>query len=218
MRLCGSFEIDRSKLPVDNVEMLPLLFAIIVFAFLLLGSLAFLVSVLVPQTRQFALSAALWCALWGPCSVALMVLAGLGLVTAAFIGRVGDVQSFHAPRLVAAFGWGYLIFGVLITIAVATGGAWLHQVLVRRFTFAIFRLYVTVVSAGIGSVFGWCLGWWLLSKEVTRHVFPWWTSGMLILIVGFGTAAYKGARGLRGEAPTSFTWISREEFGGTHRP
>jgi hypothetical protein len=40
-------------------------------------------------------------------------------------------------------------FGVLITIAVATGGAWLHQVLVRRFTFALFRLYVTVVLPGL---------------------------------------------------------------------
>jgi hypothetical protein len=198
--------------------MLPLLFAMIVFVFLLLGSLVFVVCTLVPQTRRFALSAALWCALWGPCSVVLMVLAGLGLVTAAFIGRDRDVQWFHAPRLVATFGWGYLILGVLITIAVATSGAWLHQALVRRFTFALFRVYATVVSAGIGSVFGWCLGWWLLWKEVTRYVLPWWLSGMLILIVGFGTAAYKGARGLRGEAPTSFTWISPEEFAGRERP
>ena len=188
--------------------MLPLLFAMIVFAFLLLGSLVFVVCTVLPQTRRFALSAALWCALWGPCSVALMVLAGLGLVTAACIGRVGDVQSFHAPRLVAAFGWGYLIVGVLITIAVATGGAWLHQVLVRRFTFVLFRLYAAVVSAGIGSVFGWCLGWWLQTSGVPQHAFPWWISGMLILIMGFGTAAYKGARGLRGKAPTNFTWIS----------
>jgi len=35
---------------------------------------------------------------------------------------------------------------------------------------------------------------------------------------GFGTAAYKGALGLRGEAPTSLTWISAEEFEGPERP
>jgi hypothetical protein len=40
---------------------------------------------------------------------------------------------------------------------------------------------------------------------------------MLILILGFGIAAYKGARGLRGEAPTNFTWITPEEFAGSDR-
>lgn len=147
-----------------------------------------------------------------------MVLAGLGLITAAFIGRVGDVQSFHAPRLVAAFGWGYLILGALVTAAAATGGSLLHQVIVRRFTFALFRLYATVVSAGIGSVFGWCLSWWLLLNGAQRHALPWGISGMLILVVGFGAAAYKGAHKLRGEAPTSFTWISAEEFAGRELP
>jgi hypothetical protein len=124
------------------------------------------------------------------------------------------VQSFHAPRLVAAFGWSYLILGALVTATVATGGAWLHQIIVRRFTFALFRLYAAVVSAGIGSVFGWCLGWWLLLNEVQRHALPWWICGMLILMVAFGAAAYRGAHKLRGEAPTSFTWISAEEFAG----
>jgi hypothetical protein len=42
-----------------------------------------------------------------------------------------------------------------------------------------------------------------------------WCIGMLGLVVAFATAAYKGARHLRGKAPTSFTWISPEEFAGT---
>jgi len=152
---------------VKNYEMLPLLFAIIIFVFLLLGSLVFLACVLVPPTRRYALSAALWCAVWGPCSVGLMVLAGLGLIAEAFITKDGDMQRFHTPKLVAAFGWGYLILGVVTTTAIATGTAWLHQALVRRLTFALFRLYATAVSAGIGSVFGWGLGWWMMEKEIS---------------------------------------------------
>jgi hypothetical protein len=202
--ICRSFDIDRAHAPVENVEMVLLLFAAIGFAFLVLGSLVFLGCVLVPQPRRFALSAALWCALWGPCSVGWMLCAGLGLVAAAFITKTGDMQTFHAPKLLAAFGWGYLVLGVAATTTVATVASWLHQVLVRRLTFALFRLYATLVSAGIGSVFGWCFGW----KNVSHHLFSWSLLGMLVLIVGFGTAAYKGARGLRGEAPMDFTWIS----------
>jgi hypothetical protein len=194
--------------------MLPLLFAAIVFAFLLLGSLVFLGCVLVPPTRRYALSAAFWCAMWGPCSVAFMVLAGLGLVATAFITKAGGVQSFHAPKLLAAFGWSYLILGALTTTAVATSAAWLHQVLVRRLTFALFRLYASAISAGIGSVFGWCLGWWMMSKELMKSGWPLWVLGMFVSIAGFGTVAYKGARGLRGEAPNDFTWITPEEFAG----
>jgi hypothetical protein len=197
---------------------LPLLFAAIVFAFSLLGSLVFVLCTVLPQTRRFALSAALWCALWGPCSVGLMVLAGLGIVTAAFVGRVGHLQSFHQSKLVEAFGWGYLVVGVIVTFVVATGGAWLHQVLVRRITFVLFRLYATVVCGVMGSVFGLCLGWWFLVKPLTGHVLPFWICVMVILILGFGSAAYNGASGLRGEAPSNFTWITPEEFTGKHLP
>lgn len=197
--------------------MILLLFTAIVFIFLVLGSLVFVACVLIPPTRKYALSAALWCAVWGPRSVGLMTLAGLGLVATAFITKGGDVQSFHAPKLLAAFGWGYLSVGVLITITVATGAAWTHQKVVRRFTFALFRLYATVVAGGIGSVFGWCLGWWMMWKEVAHYGLLWWCTGMLVLVVVFATAAYKSARQLRGKAPTSFTWISPDEFAGTDR-
>lgn len=145
--------------------MLPLLFAGIIYLFLLIGSITFLVCLPLRQTRQYALSAALWCAMWGPCSVALMVLAGVGLIAAAFVTKSGDLQTLHAPRLLSAFGWSYLIAGVLITTLVATASAWIHQVVVRRFTLALFRLYSAAVVAGIGSVFlagasvgGCCIG------------------------------------------------------------
>ncbi len=195
--------------------MLPLLFAGIAFFFLLVGSIVFLACLLLPRLRQYALSVALWCAMWGPCSIVLMLIAGIGLIATAFIAKAGGVQTLHAPRLLSAFGWSYLTVGVLVTIVVATASAWIHQAIVKRLTFALFRLYVTVVSAGIGSVFGWCLGWWMMFKSMSGHApLLVWGTCMLALIVGFGAAAYKGARGLRGGAPESFTWISPEEFAG----
>jgi hypothetical protein len=194
--------------------MLPFLLAGIVFIFLLLGSIVFLACLLISRTRHYALSAALWCALWGPCSVALMVIAGVGLITTAFITKVGGVQSLHAPRLISSFGWAYLIIGVLMTAIAATGAAWLHQVLMKRLTFALFRLYAAAVSGGIGGVFGWCLGWWIMVKGLGVYGWLLWGVGMLVLVSGFAVIAYKGARGLRGTAPKNYTWISEEEFAG----
>jgi hypothetical protein len=183
-----------------------ILFALIVYAFLFLGSVVFVVCALIPPMRRFALSAALWCAVWGPCSVALMTFAGLGLAASAFITTTGDKygasESFRAPRLLAAFGWSYLIAGVLITIAVATGVAWLHQVLMRRLVFLLFRLYATAVCAGIGSVFGWALSWWLTWKQIGNYGIVLSCLGMLGFVLGFGIAAFKSGRLLQGTAPT----------------
>jgi hypothetical protein len=138
--------------------MLLLLFADIVFFFLLVGSIVFLACLSLPPIRRYALSAAVWCAMWGPCSIILMLVAGVGLIATAFIAKPGDGQAFHASRLLSAFGWSYLVVGILVTVTVATALARIHQAIVRRLTFALFRLYAAVVSAGIGSVFGWCLG------------------------------------------------------------
>jgi hypothetical protein len=193
------------------------LFALIVFACLVLGSIAFLVCVLLPPTRRYALSTALWFAVWGPCSVLFLVIAGLGIVAGALVMKHGNIQWTDAPKLLAAFGWGYVIIGALIKTGVATCAAWLHQLLMHRFTFALFRLYATAISAGIGSVFGWFLERWMLAKGID-HFGLWWALAMLILTTGFGAAAYKSARALRGNAPTRFTWISPEEFAGPGNP
>jgi hypothetical protein len=194
--------------------MLPLLFAMVVFFFLLVGAIMFLACLLVPTARSYALSVALWFATLGPCAVGLMMLAGLAIVADAFITKTSDMQSFHTPTWPATLGWGYAIVGVFFSAGVATAAAWLHQAVTRRLTFALFRLYAMAVVAGIGSVFGWAVSWWMLSMEIP-HVWIWSLLGMLILVAGFGTAAYKGARGLRGEVATKFPWVSPEEFAGS---
>lgn len=198
--------------------MIFILFAGIIFAFLLLGAIVFLACILLPPTRRYALSVAFWVALWGPCSVLLIVLAGVGLLSGSVLMNAGNLQWPNAPKLLAAVGWSYLIVGATITIVVATCAAWLHQFLIHRFTFALFRIYVTAISAGIGSVFGWALGWWIAAKEHTYLGLWWWPLVTLVLTAGFGTAAYKAARALRGKAPTRFTWITPEEFEGSEEP
>lgn len=205
--------IDPAALSAKNGGMFVVLFGLILFAFLVLGAVVFVACALMPPLRHYALSAALWCATWGPCTVGWMTLAGLGLVATAFITKNGDPQSFHSPRLFEVFGWAYLMMGLLVTAAVATGVAWLHQKAVRRFTFALFRVYTTAVSAGIGGVFGFLLGWWIW-MEVLHYGLFLWCLGMPILVVGFGLAAHRNARQLRGNAPTSFTWITSEEYMG----
>ena len=167
--------------------MLPLLFAGIAFLFLLVGSIVFVTSLLLRPCRRYALSAALWCAMWGPCSIMLMLIAGVGLIATAFISKAGDLQTFHAPRLLSAFGWSYLIVGVLVTFVVATAIAWIHQVVVRRLTFVLLRLYAALVSAGIGSVFGWGLGWWMMAQSLSGQApLLLWGVCMLALIALFG--------------------------------
>ena len=199
--------------------MLLVLFAVVVFAFLLLGSTAFAVCVLLPPTRRYALSVAFWFALCGPCLVMLITIAGLGLVAGALVMRAGNVQFTNAPKLIATLGWGYLASGFLITATIATCASWLHQKIIHRFTFFLFRLYATLVCAGIGSVFGWFFGWCLAESGAHIHLrFGLWVSAMIALIGTFGLGAYKGARRLRGGAPTRFTWISPEEFAGTNAP
>jgi hypothetical protein len=194
--------------------MLPFLQAGIVFVFLLLGSVVFVVCLLIPRARRYALSAALWCAMWGICSATLIVIAVGGLITTSLVAEVGSVPSFDAPRLLSSLGWAYLIIGVLLTAVAATSAAWVHQVVAKRLTFVLFRLYATVVAAGIGSVFGWSLGWWTATMSLGSYGWLLWGVGMLLLVSGFGIAAYKGARRLRGHAPKNFTWISEEEFAG----
>jgi hypothetical protein len=91
----------------------------------------------------------------------------------------------------------------------ATGCTWLHQLLVDRLTFASFRLYATAVSAGVGGVFGCTFGWWLMAGTWSGSVrLVLWLACTLALIVGFGLAAFRGARSLRGEAPTGLTSIT----------
>jgi hypothetical protein len=149
--------------------MIVLLAAMIVFFFLILGSFAFLACILIPPGRKYAMSTALWFAALGPCCVAFLVLAVLGVVTGGFALQATKMNWVDAPRLFAAIGWGSAIVAGIVTCFVASGAAWLHQAIIHRFTFMLFRLYATFVSAGIGSVFGWLFLWLAMAWSPFPH-------------------------------------------------
>jgi hypothetical protein len=144
----------------------------------------------------------------------LFLIAGAALFAGSYFTKPGDAPVLNTPGLLHALGLGFFILGTLSSAAFATILAWLHQAAVKRITFALFRLYATAVSAGIGGVFGCSLGWWAQSAGLPYYPL-WWIPSMLILITAFGAAAYRGASALRGKAPTRFTWITPEEYAGT---
>jgi hypothetical protein len=194
--------------------MILLLAAVVIFFFLVLGSVAFLVCALIPPSRKYALSTALWFVVWGPCCVLFLISVILGIVAGGFALRATQMRWEDAPRLFSTLGWGSIIVGGILTCVVASIAAWLHQALIHRFTFTLFRLYATLVTAGIGSVFGWLSVWLVMAWSPFPHT-VWFAWLMLpILMVVFGAAAYQHARALRGNAPTGFTWITPEEFAG----
>jgi len=188
--------------------------ALIVFFFLVLGGVAFLACILFPPGRKYALSTALWFAVWGPCCVAFLILAILGLVAGGLTLQATHMRWEDVPHLFAVAGWGTTIVAAIVTCFVASAAAWLHQGLIHRFTFMLFRLYATFVAAGIGSVAGLLII--LLAMVWVPFVHAEWVAALSIpvLIAIFGAIAYTHARALRGDPPTRFTWITPDEFAG----
>jgi hypothetical protein len=187
--------------------MIVILFGLIIFAFLCIGAIVFMVCATLPATRKYSLSAALWCAVWGPCIVGLLTIAGLGLIADAIAKEhTHFLQLQHLP---SAVGPAYAILGILITIVVASILTWFHQVLIHRLTFSLFRIYACVICAGIGSVWGWAFNFWLLAKGS----FPLGLLTLPLLCLAFGYCGFRWARQLRGRSPKDFTWITPEEFG-----
>lgn len=186
----------------------------ILYLFMLVGGVVFLICIAIAPVRRYALSAALWCVICGPCLVAALLIAGTAIATAMFVASKGALHTLHAPRIVSTVGWLYALTTIAVTAAVATATAWLHQAIIHRFTFALFRLYATAVSAGIGSVFGWVLCFLLMWRGVRS---PIWIPGMLLLMGAFGALGYRWSRSLRGRHAPKFTWVTAEEFYGPNQ-
>lgn len=190
-----------------------MLVPMILFLFLIIGAAVFVVCAALPPLRRFALSSALWCAMWGPSIAGLIVLAGSALVAGVSLAQHNGVSNFHLPPLSHSIGWTLALCVVLAIAVLASFIAWLHQAAIHRLTFALFRLYAAVVSAGLGSVVGIWLAWWLIGRQI--EFAPVLALACIVaLTIGFGMAAFRGARSLRGNPPTAFTWITEEEFNG----
>jgi len=193
--------------------MLLLIFAAVLFFWLVVGAVQFLICFITPKLRRYSLSAALWWAFLGPCSIAWISLAALVVISRHLVVEEAHFGRFHLPTLSSGMGWSYFILGSVFSMAIATVVARVHQTLILRLTFALFRLYATVISGGIGSVFGWCFSFWVLGLQM-RYSWVLAAIGMLAFIGGFGVIAYRAAGSLRGDPPATATWISQEEFEG----
>lgn len=196
-----------------NGGMLALLVPMLLLLFLSIGGVVFVVCAAVAPLRRYALSAALWCAMWGPCIAGLIVLAGTAMLADISLTQKNGLSNFHLPHLTHSIGWVLAACAAVAIAAVATAIAWLHQAAIHRLTFALFRLYATLVCGGIGSVFSLWVGWRLIGLQIRFAPFLM-LAAMLLLVVAFGAGAYRGARSLRGTAPANFTWITEEEFNG----
>jgi hypothetical protein len=195
--------------------MLLLAIFFVVLFFLVVGVAVFGMFVTIPRARPFALSAALWCACWGPCIVALEMLAGLTLAAEGLAVHHWGRENVPLPGMPV---WStYALLGLVGTVLVATVAAWLHQMMIGRMTFALFRVYVTGVMTGMGSVAGWVWSIWLATLEGVPGRFFGALAGMALLTVGFGVLGCRYARGLRGQRPEALQWISVEEFEGVQQ-
>jgi hypothetical protein len=81
--------------------------------FLVAGAVVFLIFLALPAARRFALSAALWCAVWGPCAIAFQMLAGLSLAADALAAK-GWGHDMVMPPLPA-----WRIYAVLALVGTA---------------------------------------------------------------------------------------------------
>jgi len=188
--------------------------------FLVGGLAVFLVCLAIPWLQRFALSAALWF---------LALLPGLLLwllieVGAAF-GQEALGRRLSYPRwemaLWHAFGsqaaqTTLIAVGMAGTIVAATIIAVVHQFVIQRVTFALFRLYAGFVTAGVAVLWGSLVGAIFASWLNTPWEVAFVVVTALMIAIGWGGArlGYRIARRLRGRAPLVFTWITEEEFYG----
>jgi hypothetical protein len=191
---------------------IPFMYAAVSFGFLFLGAVAFTVCGLIPQLRKYALSTALWFAMWGPCFSIWATLAGLTAVAGGLATQHWQWQ--HPPMLATVLGISFALCALGGTILIATAAAWLHQALIGRMTLALFRIYAMLVSGGVGSIWGWSVFLWLLVPPTSPYAFFFWVPMMIALCAGFGSLGRQFAKELRGEAPERFTWLTKAEFEG----
>lgn len=129
--------------------------AFIIFPFLLIGSALFVLCGVLPSARRYALGAALWWVAY----VVLLIGIGMGFVlTALLLKRLG----FDLPQpnflLHAWERWTLGILLGIITIAGATCVVIIHGWILRRITIHLFRVYLGLVSCGVGFFSGFVVG------------------------------------------------------------
>ena len=189
--------------------------------FLVGGLAVFLVCLALPWLQRFALSAALWFLALLP-GLLLWMLIDVG----AEVGQATLGRRLTQPRwemaLWHAFGspaaqTTLIAVGMAGTIVLATLIAVVHQFVIHRITFALFRLYAGFVTGGVAVLWGSLVGAIVASTLNAPWEIALVVVGGLVIALGWGgtVLGYRIARRLRGRAPLRFTWITEDEFFGT---
>jgi hypothetical protein len=107
--------------------------------------------------------------------------------------------------------------GMAGTLVMATIIAVVHQFVIHRLTFALFRLYAGFVTGGVAVLWGSLLG-----AVVASYLEAPWEVAFVVVTTLVTALGWGGARlgsriagRLRGRAPSRFTWITDDEFYGT---
>ena len=143
-----------------------------------------------------------------------MMFAGLALLAEGFSHDYRGLDLHELPILGRTFWKAYGVVGLLASATACTFLAWLHQFIIHRMTFAVFRLYATVVCTGMGGVWAILLSIFLGADDVPYRI-PIWILGSILLCLGLGYLGYRFARTLRGSAPQTLTWLTSAESEGS---
>jgi hypothetical protein len=191
----------------------------IAFPFLALGCVTFLLCAAIPPLRKFALGSSLWCVACVPClwiMFILIVLLNLGAdaLHKTLSWDLNTATHFHQRGMAWLIG----IAVLTIVIAGATSITAIHGIIVRRFTLALFRLYVAGVSFGIGILTVFFISIIIsgrLSSAMTDLSLPllWMNAFSLIVAPTLAYFCYRNAAQFRGKYPDRFPVVTQEEFG-----
>jgi len=188
---------------------------------LLVGGLAvYVICVAIPWLQKYALSAALWFLALLP-GLLLWLLIGVG----ALVGQDAVGRGMYSPRWEMSF---WHVFGspaarVTLTaigitgiVVMATIIAVVHQFVIHRLTFALFRLYAGFVTGSVAVLSGSLVG----AVVATYLEAPWEVAFVVVttLVAALGWAGarlgIRIARRLRGRAPERYTWVTEAEYYG----
>jgi hypothetical protein len=186
----------------------------IAFPFVAAGCAAFLFCAAIPPLRRFALSSSLWCVACVPCL--LVIFATVILWSAGITALQKLLQSpFAISAGVHRSSWtDWLFFSIAVIVALAgtTVITLIHGIIIRRLTLALFRLYATAVSFGVGI-----LSCAFLSLSFGEHL---WTLTFraptafmsLLLASALAYVCFRSAPHFRGSYPQRFPVVTYEEF------
>jgi hypothetical protein len=180
-----------------------------VVAFLMAGCGSFIVCALVPRLRRYALGVSLWFLVWALLSPGMLLVNTVGL---------GILAQGHARVIVPLndFAWQHVkllaVANALFVAVIATGVALLHGWILRRMTFALFQVYMTAVSAGVGLLFSLLTLLVLLAENAGGGLSSLGFFVLLVVMAGLTVFCWRRAADFRAARPERLQPVTAEEY------